>query len=104
MLSCVYAAINGGHMHFCRTVNFFNVRSLAPGSQKGVVLSGCPAPPDTLPPLPYTTTPAPPTTPAPTCASPPDLNATSSGQRFGDEAISYVSYNLTGYHGIFEIA
>lgn len=88
-----------------RSLDVFNEITVNELRQKGAYLSGLPAPPTELPPLPYTTTPAPPTTPAPTCAPAVEFihDVDNVGLRFGDFPTSYMALSVTQWQ-LFEHA
>ncbi len=76
----------------CRDQNFYLYQKV--GVSNRAYISGIPAPPTTLPPPIFTTTPAPPPTPAPTCAPPYVIDFLSNGVRFGSSAESFLELSV----------
>ncbi len=74
-------------------MDFFNPATLLSTNQEYTYLSGIPAPSSYIPPLPYSTTPAPATTPIPTCAPAQGTPRSLSGVRFGDFFDSRVEFD-----------
>ncbi|CAD5124265.1 DgyrCDS12560 [Dimorphilus gyrociliatus] len=80
-----------------QSIDFLSSAVLKKSLQNNVFLSGVPGSLETLPPLPYVTTPAPPTTPKPTCAIPKQTpGKVIDGVNFGQESVSYLSFDLKG--------
>ncbi len=84
-----------------RPVNFFDPEFLVATDQQGVFLSGLPLPPDTLPPIPFTTIAPPPTTPQATCGQRLEFSTSDIGVRFGDSNEGYVAFDATENADIF---
>ena len=68
-----------------------------------IYYSGIPAPLASLPPAPFPTTEAPPTTPRPVCGASSLFTLAEGGVRFGDEELSYIAYDAEGIEGLSEM-
>ena len=88
-----------------RAINFWQTNVLSrDGNQQGVYLSGLSSPALEKPPLPYSTTPAPPTTPQPTCSIPYVFSSGNFYSWLGDTPVSFATYNSSALLGIYTYA